>query len=117
MDTMLKTFFELNELVRKVHIGHDADEHGVQQEVMISMRVMLNGEAIFRGDTYTMPYDYCDMIKAVDEAIAAQPHFILQETLFFFIARRVLSHPLIEAVDLNFSKTRRYTGCRSIGIQ
>jgi dihydroneopterin aldolase len=113
----LKTYFELNELKRNLEIGCAEEEHGVNQEVVISMRVTLDGDKVFSGDTYKPPYDYCEMIKAVDDAIASRSRFVLQETLFFAIASRVLSSPLVQEVELSLQKTQRYTDCRSLGIR
>jgi dihydroneopterin aldolase len=116
-DVKLKAYFVLNELSRDVEIGCAEEEHGVKQKVSISMRVMFDGGAMFSGEMDKPPYDYCDIIKAVDDAIASQPRFILQETLFFAIARRVLSHPFVEGIELSLSKTQRYVDCRSLGVQ
>jgi dihydroneopterin aldolase len=113
----LKAYFELNELKRDVEIGCAKEEYGIKQEVLISMRLTLDGNTIFSGETYAPPYDYCNMIKAVDDAIASRSRFVLQETLVFEIASRVLSHPLVEGVELRLFKTQRYAGSRSLGIQ
>jgi len=112
----LKTFFKLIELRRDVEIGCAAEEHGVKQEILISMQVTLDGNTVFAGETYQPPYDYCHMIEAVDQAIASQPRFVLQETLFFMIAQRVLFHPLVQEIELSLFKTQRYSGCQSLGI-
>lgn len=114
---MFTVHFELNELVRDVDIGCAPEEHGALQPVLISMRVALSSEAVFRGDTKAPPYDYCHMVEAIDEAIAAQPRFVLQETLFLQIAARVLAHSLVASLDLSLAKTQRYAGCRSMGMQ
>jgi|GEM_PF-6264510 len=114
---MLKAYFQLNELKRNIDIGCAEDEHGVKQEVVISMQVSVDASIAFSGDTYEPPYDYCSMITAVDEVIASKPRFILIETLFFSIGRRILADPIIKDVELSVFKTTRYTGCRSLGMR
>ncbi len=112
----MKTFFKLNELKRTIEIGCAEEEHGVKQEVLISIQVTLDGNTVFAGETYKPPYDYCHMIEAVDQAISSKPRFVLQETLFFAIAQLVLSHPLIQEMELSLFKTQRYSGCESLGM-
>jgi len=116
IEVRLKTFFKLNELRRTVEIGCADEEHGVKQEILISMQVTLDSNTVFSGETYKPRYDYCHMLEAVDQAIDSKPRFILQETLFFAIAQRVLSHPLIPEMELSLLKTQRYSGCQSLGI-
>jgi dihydroneopterin aldolase len=113
----LKTYFVLNELSRDIEIGCAEEEYGIKQNISITIRAMLDAISVFCGDTDHPPYDYCDMIKAVDDAIASQSHFILQETLFLAIAERLLSHPLVESIDLSLSKTNRYENCKSLGVE
>lgn len=117
MTSLLKPQFEITRLKRALEIGCADDEHGVTQAVEITLRVTLDSAAMFAGDVYVPPYDYCRSVDAVDAAIASRPRFILQETLFVAIAARVLADPVIEAVDLSITKTERYAGCDGIGIR
>ena len=113
----LLTEFEVHALRRSVEIGCAEDEHGHTQAVCITLRATLDSRALFRGDTLTPPYDYCDMVAAVDAAIASRPRFILQETLLVAIAARVLSHPMVSGLDIELAKTERYEGCDWIGTR
>ncbi len=113
----LKAFFRLNELIREVEIGCADDEHNIKQRVLISIEVELQGEAVFCGDTMNPPYDYCDIISAVDQAIESRPRFILQETLLFMIAKIILMNPIVKIADISFSKIERYPACQSIGVR
>ena len=109
--------FEISDLKRDLEIGCADDEHGVQQPMLITLRAFLGPEDIFAGDTLTPPYDYCELIQAVDDAIASRPRFILQETLFVAVAARVLANPRVQALEMHMAKTARYEGCRCIGLR
>lgn len=117
MSRPMKPQFEITRLKRALEIGCADDEHGVTQAVEIGIRVTLDSTAMFAGDVYVPPYDYCRSVDAVDAAIASRPRFILQETLFVAVAARILADPVIEAVDLSITKTERYAGCDGIGIR
>lgn len=114
---MMSNVYELNALERDIEIGCADDEHGIRQQVLISMRVALVGDTLFSGEMQHPPYDYCELIDAVDSAIAARPRYILQETLLVAIACRVLRNPLVERLEISVSKTQRYAGCQSIGVR
>jgi dihydroneopterin aldolase len=109
--------YELNSLVREIEIGCANEEHGIRQPVTISMRVALVGDTLFGGETKHPKYDYCDLLKAVDDAISSRPRFILQETLLVAIACRVLANRLVERLEIVIAKTQRYEGCESIGVR
>jgi dihydroneopterin aldolase len=113
---MLKATFEVHALDRTIEIGCAPDEHGVTQPVQVTLRATLDAQHMFAGDTLTPPYDYVDLVQAVDDAIASRPRFILQETLFVAIAARVLASPVVERLELQIAKTARYDGCRWIGL-
>jgi dihydroneopterin aldolase len=113
---MAKAIYEVNELVREADIGCAPDEHGLKQAVVLTLRATVDTAEVFTGDTYTPPYDYVDMVRAVDDALAARPRYVLQETLAVEVARRVLANPLIESLDVHLAKTERYAGCRHIGL-
>lgn len=109
--------YELNSLFREIEIGCADEEHGIRQPVTISMRVALVGDTLFGGETAHPEYDYCEMLKAVDDAIASRPRFILQETLLVAIACRVLASRRVERLEIVIAKTQRYEGCDSIGVR
>lgn len=112
----LQAHFEIKNLLRRMEIGCAPDEHGVTQEVALTLRVTLHGDDLFGGETFQPGYDYTAMIDAVDAAIASRPRFVLQETLFVAIAARVLAHPLVQRLDMEMAKTERYSGCDAIGM-
>ncbi len=114
---MLKARFEIDRLERTIEIGCAADEHGVRQAVVLTLRATLDGRTMFAGDLLEPPFDYCAITQAVDDAIASRPRFILQETLAVAVAARVLANPLVERIEIELAKTERYAGCRAIGVQ
>lgn len=109
--------YEIHELRRELEIGCADDEHGVKQPLLLTLRATLAPEQLFAGDSFTPPYDYCELIQAADDAIASRPRFILQETLVVAIAARALANPLVESIEIEIAKTARYESCRAIGVR
>ena len=108
-------YFEINAYQARAEIGCAPDEHGVQQGVLVDLRVHVQPDPALYLDRYAMPYDYLAALAAIEDSIG-QGHHILQEGLALAIAQRVLDAPQVVKVDVRIRKTERYERVESVGF-
>lgn len=68
------------------------------------------------ADTLEGVYDYTLIPQAVD-AVVADGHIDLQETLVDAIADRLMIDPRVQAVRVASQKPQAYPNCRAIGVE
>ena len=68
------------------------------------------------ADTLEGVYDYTLIPQAVD-AVVADGHIDLQETLVDAIADRLMIDPRVQAVRVASRKPQAYPNCRAIGVE
>ena len=95
---------------------HDFEKKGEQ-------RVLFNGELFIplaestpTQDQLSEVVDY-DFIRDTIETRVAQGHVQLQETLCDDIARTLLTHPKVRAVQISTQKPDVYPDCVSVGVE
>jgi dihydroneopterin aldolase len=108
-------YFEINGYQARAEIGCAPDEHGVQQGVLVDLRIHVRPEPGLYLDRYDMAYDYMAAVEAIESSLSLG-HHILQEGLALAIAQRVLAHPAVVRVDVRIRKTERYDSVDSIGF-
>ena len=68
------------------------------------------------SDTLEGIYDYTLIPQGID-AVVADGHIDLQETLVESIADRLLTDPRVQAVRVASRKPQAYPNCRAIGVE
>lgn len=104
--------FEVN-----TNIGvHDFEKQG-EQRVLFNVELFIPlAESTPTQDELHEVVDY-DFIRNTIEARVSQGHVHLQETLCDEVARTLLAHPKVRAVQLSTQKPDVYPDCEAVGVE
>ena len=95
---------------------HDFEKRG-EQRVLFNVELYVPlADSTPKEDELHEVLDY-DFIRHTIEQRLAQGHTQLQETLCDDIARNLLAHPKVRAVQLSTQKPDVYPDCDSVGVE
>lgn len=95
---------------------HDFEKKG-EQRVLFNVELFIPlTESTPTQDQLSEVVDY-DFIRDTIETRVAQGHVQLQETLCDDIARTLLTHPKVRAVQISTQKPDVYPDCDSVGVE
>lgn len=95
---------------------HDFEKKG-EQRVLFNVELFIPlAESTPTQDQLSEVVDY-DFIRDTIETRVAQGHVQLQETLCDDIARVLLTHPKVRAVQISTQKPDVYPDCDSVGVE
>ncbi len=95
---------------------HDFEKRG-EQRVLFNVELYVPlADSTPKEDELHEVLDY-DFIRHTIEQRLAQGHTQLQETLCDDIARTLLAHPKVRAVQLSTQKPDVYPDCDSVGVE
>ncbi len=95
---------------------HDFEKRG-EQRVLFNVELYVPlADSTPKEDELHEVLDY-DFIRHTIEQRLAQGHTQLQETLCDDIARALLAHPKVRAVQLSTQKPDVYPDCDSVGVE
>ncbi len=95
---------------------HDFEKKG-EQRVLFNVDLFIPlADSTPLEDQLNEVVDY-DFIRDTIEARVAQGHIQLQETLCDDIARTLLAHPKVRAVQVSTQKPDVYPDCESVGVE
>lgn len=95
---------------------HDFEKKG-EQRVLFNVELFIPlAESTPTQDQLSEVVDY-DFIRDTIETRIAQGHVQLQETLCDDIARTLLTHPKVRAVQISTQKPDVYPDCDSVGVE
>lgn len=95
---------------------HDFEKRG-EQRVLFNVELYVPlAESTPKQDQLDEVVDY-DFIRETIVQRVAQGHTQLQETLCDEIARTLLAHPKVRAVQVSTQKPDVYTDCDSVGVE
>jgi dihydroneopterin aldolase len=95
---------------------HDFEKKG-EQRVLFNVELFIPlAESTPTQDQLSEVVDY-DFIRDTIETRVAQGHVQLQETLCDDIARTLLTHPKVRAVQISTQKPDVYPDCDSVGVE
>ncbi len=95
---------------------HDFEKKG-EQRVLFNVELFIPlAESTPTQDQLSEVVDY-DFIRDTIETRVAQGHVQLQETLCDDIARTLLTHPKVKAVQISTQKPDVYPDCDSVGVE
>lgn len=95
---------------------HDFEKKG-EQRVLFNVELFIPlAESTPVRDQLSEVVDY-DFIRNTIEARVAQGHVQLQETLCDDIARTLLAHPKVKAVQISTQKPDVYPDCDAVGVE
>lgn len=110
-----KLFLRRHEV--QVRIGAHAFEQQAPQRLWIDVALYVPyAQSTPAQDRLDEVVDY-DFVRAVVAERIAQGHIMLQETLADDLARRLLAHPGVQAVQLSTSKPDVYPDCEAVGVE
>ncbi len=104
--------FEVN-----INIGvHDFEKQG-EQRVLFNVELFIPlAQSTPTQDELHEVVDY-DFIRNTIEARVSQGHIHLQETLCDEVARTLLAHPKVRAVQVSTQKPDVYPDCEAVGVE
>ena len=107
----------LRRLTLNARIGvHAIEQQGTQRLwVDVSLWVPL-AQTTPQADHIAEVVDY-DFVRAEAQAIVAQGHVQLQETIVDTLAERLLAHPAVRAVRVATSKPDVYPDTEAVGVE
>ena len=95
---------------------HDFEKKG-EQRVLFNVELFIPlAQSTPVNDQLNEVVDY-DFIRDTIETRLAQGHIHLQETLCDDIARTLLTHPKVRAVQVSTEKPDVYPDCDAVGVQ
>ena len=95
---------------------HDFEKKG-EQRVLFNVELFIPlAESTPVSDQLNEVVDY-DFIRDTIETRVAQGHVQLQETLCDDIARTLLAHPKVKAVQISTQKPDVYPDCEAVGVE
>ena len=95
---------------------HDFEKKG-EQRVLFNVELFIPlAESTPVRDQLSEVVDY-DFIRNTIETRVAQGHVQLQETLCDDIARTLLAHPKVKAVQISTQKPDVYPDCDAVGVE
>ncbi len=95
---------------------HDFEKKG-EQRVLFNVELFIPlAESTPVHDQLNEVVDY-DFIRDTIETRVAQGHVQLQETLCDDIARTLLAHPKVKAVQISTQKPDVYPDCDAVGVE
>jgi dihydroneopterin aldolase len=95
---------------------HDFEKKG-EQRVLFTVELFIPlAESTPVHDQLNEVVDY-DFIRDTIETRVAQGHVQLQETLCDDIARTLLAHPKVKAVQISTQKPDVYPDCDAVGVE
>ena len=95
---------------------HDFEKRG-EQRVLFNVELYVPlADSTPKHDELHEVLDY-DFIRNTIEQRLSQGHTHLQETLCDEIARTLLAHPKVRAVQVSTQKPDVYTDCDSVGVE
>jgi len=95
---------------------HDFEKKG-EQRVLFNVELFIPlAQSTPTQDQLSEVVDY-DFIRDTIETRVAQGHVQLQETLCDDIARTLLAHPKVKAVQISTQKPDVYPDCEAVGVE
>lgn len=95
---------------------HEFEKKG-EQRVLFNVELFIPlAESTPAHDQLNEVVDY-DFIRETIETRVAQGHVQLQETLCDDIARTLLTHPKVRAVQISTQKPDVYPDCEAVGVE
>ena len=95
---------------------HDFEKKG-EQRVLFNVELFIPlAQSTPTHDQLSEVVDY-DFIRDTIETRVAQGHVQLQETLCDDIARTLLAHPKVKAVQISTQKPDVYPDCEAVGVE
>ena len=95
---------------------HDFEKKG-EQRVLFNVELFIPlAQSTPTHDQLSEVVDY-DFIRDTIETRIAQGHVQLQETLCDDIARTLLAHPKVKAVQISTQKPDVYPDCEAVGVE
>jgi dihydroneopterin aldolase len=99
------------------NIGVHDFEKKAEQRVVFNVELFIPlADSTPMRDQLSEVVDY-DFIRETIESRIAQGHVQLQETLCDEIARTLLAHPKVRAVQVSTQKPDIYPDCESVGVE
>lgn len=99
------------------HIGVHDFEKQAQQRVLFNVELFIPlSESTPMQDQLSEVVDY-DFIRNTIKQHVSQGHVQLQETLCDHIARTLLAHPKVKAVQVSTQKPDVYPDCEAVGVE
>lgn len=99
------------------NIGVHDFEKKAEQRVLFNVELFIPlAESTPTHDQLSEVVDY-DFIRHTIETRVAQGHVQLQETLCDDIARTLLAHPKVRAVQISTQKPDVYPDCEAVGVE
>ena len=95
---------------------HDFEKKG-EQRVLFNVELFIPlAQSTPTHDQLSEVVDY-DFIRDTIETRVAQGHVQLQETLCDDLARTLLAHPKVKAVQISTQKPDVYPDCEAVGVE